>query len=156
MTNFKKLPICISVALLFTLSINGCISYKAVQIKEIKSVQPLNNNLSSGKMVVNLRVANPNNYSIKVKKYNLHAFVNNTDLGEIKVDEKIVLPKNSEQDYKLTFATDMNKIIGLIPSLFLQGGGEAALKGSVRIKALFLSKKFSVDLKKKVRASDFK
>ena len=153
---FKKNQLYFLVILFIALSINGCISYKAVQIKEIKSVQPFNNNLTSGKMVVNLRVENPNNYAIKVKKYNLHAFVNNTDLGEVKVDEKIVLPRKSDKDYSLTFATDMNKILGILPSLLLQGGGEAALKGSVRVKAFIVSKKFSVDLKKKVRASDFR
>lgn len=146
----------LSIILLFCLTLNACISYKTVQIKEIKSVQPLNNDISSGKLIVNLRVANPNNYAIKVKKYNLHAFVDDTDLGQIEVGEKIVLPKNSDQEYKLTFAPDAAKIIGILPSLFLKGRAELALRGSVRIKASILSKKFEVDLKKKVSASDFR
>jgi LEA14-like dessication related protein len=137
-------------------TLNSCITYKPVYIKEIKSVKAKNNDISTGKIVVNLSVSNPNNYAIKFKKYNLHAFLNNTDLGEVKIEDKIVLSKRSEKDYSIVVAPDVAKILGVLPSLYLKGNGEASLKGSVRVKALFLSRKFSVDLKKKISSSDFR
>jgi LEA14-like dessication related protein len=137
-------------------TLNSCITYKPVYIKEIKSVKAKNNDISTGKIVVNLSVSNPNNYAIKFKKYNIHAFVNNTDLGEVRIEDKIVLSKESEKDYTIVVTPDVAKILGVLPSLYLKGNGEASLKGSVKVKALFLSKTFPVDLKKKISASDLR
>jgi LEA14-like dessication related protein len=154
---FRKKNLIRSIFLLgITGLLNSCFTYKPVLIKEIKSVKAYNNDISTGKISVNLTVSNPNNYAIKFKKYNLHAFLNNTDLGEIKIDDKIVLSKKSEKDYTITFAPDVSKIIGSLPSLYLKGSGEASLKGSVRVKALLLSKRFNVDLKKRVSSSDLR
>jgi LEA14-like dessication related protein len=152
----KKVVLIHSILILSFSPLTSCITYKPVLIKEIKSVKAYNNDISSGKITVNLSVSNPNNYAIKFKKYDLHAFLNNTDLGEVRIDEKLVLPKRSEKDYTITFAPDVSKIIGVLPSLYLKGSTEASLKGSVRVKALFLSKKFTVDLKKRVSSSDLR
>lgn len=149
-------PFCwLSFFILFV-SLNGCITYKPIQIKEIRSVEPVNNDFSSGKFILSLRVANPNNYPIKIKKYNLHAFLNNNDLGQVEVGEKIVLRKNSDEDYSLTFSPDVQKIMDVLPTLIFKGSGDVALKGSVKVKALFLSKSFDVDLKKRISAKDFR
>lgn len=149
-------PFYFFLALLFSISINGCITYKPVSIKEIKSVELLNNDISSGKLSLSLRVANPNNYPIKIKKYDLHGYLNNQDLGPVLVDEKTVLKRNSEEDYRLTLSPDVEKILEVLPSLVFKGSGEIALKGSVKVKALFLSRKFNINLKKRVSARDFR
>ncbi|HYG37576.1 MAG TPA: LEA type 2 family protein [Cytophagales bacterium] len=156
MQNKTFIPLYLSIILFFGFTLNGCITYKPVQIKEIQSIEPANNDILSGKLIVNLRVANPNNYPIKVKKYDLNAFVNNTNLGRIEAGKKIVLKGNSDRSYQLTFVPDMHQVINILPSLVLKGSGVVALKGNVRIKSLFLSRTFSVDLKKKVSARDFR
>ena len=154
--NFTSIVKYIVACLIFSLTFTCCITYKPVRITEIKSVEPADNNISTGRVVVNLRVVNPNNYAIKVKKYNLHAYLNDADLGEVKVAEKVVLKRNSDENYNLTFAPDAAKILDALPSILFKGRGEVALRGSVKIKAFILSKKFSVDLKKKVSAADFR
>lgn len=132
----------------------GCISYKEVKLTQIRSVQLANNDLSSGKIVVVVSIQNPNNYAIKIKKYDLHAYANESDLGKVDVEEDIVIPKNSEQDHTITFKPDMAKILSILPSLYFAGSAEAAIRGTVKVKAMMLSKKFKVDLKKKISAAD--
>lgn len=144
------------IILFFGFTLKSCVTYKPVQVKEIRSMEPVGNDISSGKLIVNLRVVNPNNYRIKVKKYDLNAFVNNNNLGQIETGKKIVLKRNSDKEYRLTFTPDMNKIINMLPSLVLKGSGVVALKGNVKVKSLFLSRTFPVDLKKKISARDFR
>lgn len=127
-----------------------------MELKEIKSVQLLNDDISAGKLVVDFRVVNPNNYPIKVKKYDIHAYVNDTDLGIVEAVEEITLPKNSDQDYQLTFTPDKAKILGLLPALLLMGSAEVSLKGNVKVGTSFLSKSFPVDIKRRVSAADFR
>jgi len=150
-TSFKRILFFIFFFTAFT----SCISYKQVQLKEIKSVALLNNDIASGKIIAVVTIVNPNNYSIRIKKYDLNAYVNNNDMGKVEVEENIEIPGNSEQDYSLTFKPDISKIMGLLPSLFLTGVADASIKGTVRVNAFFISKDFNVDLNKRVSAQDF-
>ncbi len=133
----------------------SCISYKPVTIDEIKSIGFKDNNMTSGKVQAVLKVNNPNNYSIKVKKYDLTAYINEQNMGKVLVDENIVIPKKTNQDYTLTFSPDLSKILGIIPVFLSKGSADAAIKGKVKVKALIFSKSFDVNLQKKVNASDF-
>ena len=134
---------------------SSCISYQDVELKEIKSFGFQNNDISSGKIEVLLRVINPNNYNIKIKNYDLHAFVNNEDMGKIDVDENLVLLKKSDQDYKLTLKPNLGKILAILPSLYIAGSADAAIRGNVTAKASIISKTFDVNLQKKLSVSDF-
>ena len=154
MHRFSKAKI---IALLIFISIfQSCISYKEVKIEEIKSVRMKDDNFSSGKIVAILRINNPNNYAIKIKEYNLNASIDEMDMGKILVDEKIIIPSKSNDDYTLTFAPDVAKLLGILPGLLIKGSAEAGIKGNVKVKALIFSKRFNVDLKKKVSTSDFR
>lgn len=142
--------------LLLPFLLNSCISYEEVKLKEIKSVSLQNNDITSGKIVLVVNVVNPNNYDIHVKDYDLNAFVNNNDMGKVLVEETIVLPKNSDKDYTLTVKPDLSKVLGVLPSLYLAGSADAAIRGKVKVKAMMVSKTFDVNLQKKISTSDFR
>jgi LEA14-like dessication related protein len=134
---------------------SSCVTYQEVKLKEIKSIAFQNDDITSGKIVVTVSVVNPNNYDIQVKEYDLNAFVNNNDMGKLVVEENIMFPKNSDQEYTFTVKPDLSKVLSLLPSLYLTGSADAAIRGKVKVKALFISKFFDVNLQKKISANDF-
>ena len=50
---------------------------------------------------IDLKVNNPNNYNIKIKKSSLDVFVNGAEVGKTKMKNNIVLKKNHQDVYPL-------------------------------------------------------
>ena len=137
------------------LGLNSCITYKDIRATEIKSITPTSLTFSEVKIKIELGIENPNNYSITLKKQNVRAFINGNDVGKIKIEEMIKLPRKSNQIYTLTLVPEAAKVISALPSIMIAGSAEAALKGSIRVKAGWLPKTIPIDLKKKISLDDF-
>ncbi len=135
-------------------SCTSCISYKPIRATEVKSIKALSLTFAEVKIRVELGIENPNNYAITLKQQNMRAYINGNDVGEIFIEERIKLPRKSNQIYSLTLVPNASKIVSALPSVMMIGSAEAALKGNLKIKAGWLSKKIDVDLKKKVTLDD--
>ncbi len=134
----------------------SCISYKPVDLKAIESVNF--NGVSGGTASVNVvvRINNPNNYKIKIKKYDLHTFLNEKDMGAVNISDKIVFPKKSEQSYSLNISADISQLIGSLPGLLFTNTVLVGLKGELTVGAKIFSKKYPIDLKQTVSTKDIK
>jgi LEA14-like dessication related protein len=150
----KKINLFLSVALVL-LCCNACMTYKDIRATDIKSIKPLSVTFTSVKIQIELGIENPNNYAISLKKQNVRAYINGNDVGEIRIEEQLRLPKKSNQIYTLTLVPDAAKVVSALPSIMIMGNVEAQLKGSIKIKAGYLPKTIAVDLKKKVSLDDF-
>lgn len=143
------------ISFLFLIGLNSCITYKDIRATEIKSITPTSLTFSEVKIKIELGIENPNSYNIALKKQNVRAYINGNDVGEIRIEEMLKLPRKSNQIYTLTLVPDAAKVVSALPSIMIAGSAEAALKGSIRVKAGWLPKTIAIDLKKKISLDDF-
>lgn len=134
---------------------NACMTYKDIRATEIKSIKPISLTFTEVKIRVELGIENPNNYAITLKKQDVRAFINGNDVGEVRIEEELRLPRKSNQVYMLTLVPNAQKVVAALPSVMMKGSAEAALKGNIKVKAgWWITKRIEVDLKKKISMDD--
>ena len=62
------------------------------------------------KLTLNIKIDNPNNFKIKVKKTNLNLHVNGSDAGMIELNDKVIILKKTESDYDFVLYADSKKV----------------------------------------------
>ena len=132
---------------------SGCIKYEEV---EMKSVEDITVKKFSGKGLtceITAIVMNPNNYKISIVDSDFDVFINNKFMGKAKIQEKIVLPKNSESEHTFTVKTKVKSLassFGSLISIMLTGKMNLRIKGEIKAKAKMISKKVPVEFEERV------
>ncbi len=103
---------------------------------------------------VGLKVYNPNNYKIKIKKVVLDASVNGQDLGQVLTDSKLVLPAEAESVQGVVCKASGSQLFGMMPGLFTGGAVKLHLKGTVKGKVSLFSRTFPVDFEENINVGD--
>lgn len=135
------------------LLLTSCFDYKDVEFKGMQDFgieDRTDNNIT---VRVDLKVNNPNNYGIKVKKSTLDVYLNKKYVGKTKMKKSIKLKKNSEGVYPLYLKTSgrdlMKSAMGSIGSL-LRGKVNLGIKGDVKASVYGVGKKFPVEMEESV------
>ncbi|TAH24317.1 MAG: hypothetical protein EAZ07_09855 [Cytophagales bacterium] len=149
----RKTPI--SLIIIFLNFITSCISYKEVRVNELKSIKPLSLTFTNVQILVELEIENPNGYNIVLKSQDIQTMINGKDIGLIQIKEPIKLPRKSVAIYQYTLIPDAQKIVGVMPSVFMKGTAEISMIGNIKVKAGVIPKKINIDWKKKIAMSDF-
>ena len=74
--------------------LQGCMSYKPVTLETIESVNFKGISQGTASVNVVVRIKNPNNYKIKIKKYDLHTFLDEKDMGPVNISDTSSFPKS--------------------------------------------------------------
>ena len=100
-----------------------------------------------------MKVNNPNNYNIKIKKSALDVFVNGSKVGRTKMKNNIVLKKNHQDVYPLYLSLSEKELkssaLSSIGS-FLKGSMKVRIKGDIKAKVYGVGKKFPIDIEEPV------
>ena len=149
--------------LLFGISIlfifNSCIDYKEVEFLGVTDYSINKLDTEDVSITLSMKIKNPNNYNIKIKKSTFDLYLNGKKLGKTKMLDDVKLEKNRSQVHDVVFDGNMESITqGIFSSLGVLLGGTAKLrvKGKLKAKAYGLGKKFDVDFTQNIKASDLK
>ena len=147
----------IFVALTSIVLFTSCITYEDVEFLGIDDYKIDQVNSEKVQITLKMKLKNPNNYNIKVKKSEFDLFLNGKKLGKTKMKHDIKLKKNYTQLHDVVFESNMKDISkGLMSSLGMLFGGSSKLriKGELKAKAFGIGKKFDVDFSQDIKASD--
>lgn len=110
------------------------------------------------KLTLNLKIDNPNNFAIKVKKTNLNLFVSGSDAGKIKLNDKVIILKKSETDYDFVLTADKNQVSKAVVQagigIALTGKVNLNVKGWIKGKVFGIGKKIDIDEKQSLSLKD--
>jgi len=154
MKNLKKAIFYVSF-LVLTFSIVACISYKEVKVIEITDVGVKKFTAKGVEVEVAMQIKNPNNYNIHIVDSDLELFVEGNRIGTAKIDNKITLPKKSNQIHRFILKSSLKDMGSSVFPLLMRvlGGGtiDLHIKGDIKAKAKGIGKRFPVDFKEKVK-----
>ena len=136
-------------------SIWSCITYREIEFIDVHSISFSKENGCSP-ICADLKVYNPNNYSISIKDVYMEARLNGKKIGNVINNEKVKLLKQDSMDIHLTFQSDAQQIFtSLVNSLgfFLGKPQNLSLSGSFKAQVLLYKKK--IDITYKTDLKDF-
>ncbi len=138
----------------FILIFTSCNIYKEVEVKEVRDVRLTEFGSDGLKAEVDVVVENPNSFKLKVTDSDLDVSVNGTNVGKVKLGEKLIIDKSSTNLYTLHFKSDYDDLspqfLQSLITLIFVNYAEFSAQGYVKGRALMVSKKVKVDLKEKV------
>lgn len=148
----KKLLVLIALAG----TLQSCITYEDVEVKGVENynVENLLNKNEDLKLLLDLKIENPNNYKITIKDADLHLYIGNKDLGRVTLGRPVKIPKKSTTVQTLEIKPDSRKMLmaamGGAAGALLKGEIDVRLKGKVKGKALGIGKWFDIDHKETI------
>lgn len=132
--------------------LTSCFDYEDVDFKGVDNFSLVDKSADNITVRLDLRVKNPNNYNIKIKKSSLDIFINGNKAGKTKMKDDIVLKKGVEGVYPIYLKTNGKEILSSMGSLgsLLTGSLKVRIKGNVKAKVYGIGKKFPIDVEEPV------
>ncbi len=140
--------------LLTPLFFTSCLSYKEIELGDVKNIKLNKANNGDAEIQVGINVSNPNNYKIKIKKIEADMLVNGKKIGKISLNKKVVLPKKSNEVQIFAVNTQLSNLISAIPNIFFGGEIKLQLKGHIKGKVFVVTKKFPLEAEKSISSKD--
>ncbi len=139
---------------LISLIIVAC-SLKPVTVQKVDGLNINSANMNEIEVALTLKIDNPNNYAITVKKIDLNVNAGGIDLGRVLVEQKVKIPAKSVTSQTFNFKVNLSQLgAAAIPAgLALLSKGNLQLKanGKIRAKAFLISKNFEVNFSDAVK-----
>ena len=133
--------------------LTSCFDYEDVEFKGVQNFGLDNRSEGNITVRIDLKVNNPNNYNIKIKRSSLDIFVNGARVGKTKMKNNIVLKKNLQDVYPLYLTLSEKELKGSALSSigsFLKGSMKLRLKGDIKAKVYGVGKKFPIDIEEPI------
>ena len=134
------------ILILFTTS---CSVYKDIEVGDIQKIKVDKVSLKGVQLRVFLPLKNPNTYKIKIKKYDIDVKINGHKIGNVSSNEKIVINRKSEKVYEfpldIKFKGMLMPTIMAIVKIFTRREVKISAKGTLKAKALFISKTIKIN-----------
>jgi LEA14-like dessication related protein len=140
--------------ILIGITFSSC-SYKDVEVVKVDNIKLGKVKSDIVSFNANIHIKNPNNYKIKVSKYDLDIKVNKQSFKMVEPEADILIPKRYDGNISVPLTMKSKDILSFrtittLYKLFTSKKIELGAKGSVSIKFLFFSKKIKVDEKKTI------
>jgi LEA14-like dessication related protein len=135
---------------------NSCISFKPIEFQGIDSMQMTEQTDTTAEVDLKVKIRNPNNFRLVIKKMELDASLNKKLIGKINHSEKLVVPKKSENSYDIRLKADMVQLQKLLPSMLFSGTVLVSVKGKLKGRAFWIPKTIDIDISQKVNKNDLK
>ena len=133
--------------------LTSCFDYEDVEFKGVQNVALEGRSEGNITLRIDMKVNNPNNYNLKIKKSSLDIFVNGVKIGKTKMKNNIVLKKNQQDEYPLYLTLSEKELKGSALSTigsFLKGSMKVRIKGDIKAKVYGVGKKFPIDIEEPV------
>ena len=138
------------------LFLNACSSFKEVEFKGVENVSFGQQEDSQIPLIFDVRINNPNQFNILLKKGVVDVFLNNQFLGKSTLSNKITIEKNKETVYPIVINTSFSNLSkAALSSLGALLGKKLILKidGKIIVKALIIRKKIDVNFTEEISPS---
>jgi LEA14-like dessication related protein len=135
---------------------SSCISFKPIEFQGIESLQVLEQTDTTAEVGLKVKIKNPNNYRLVIKKLELDTYLNKKLIGKVDHKEKFLVPKRSEGSYDIRLRADMVQLHKLLPTLLFSGAALVNVKGKVKGRAIWIPKTIDIDINQKVNKNDLK
>ena len=127
----------------------SCSSIQPVELKKVESVKILNSSTSGIDMEVTMVISNPNFLKFTITQGDLNIVLNKIDMGKAELKNHVTLPAHSEKSEKFIVHVGVsNALLGGFASLlsiFKSNTAVVTMKGTIRARALGISRTFPVD-----------
>lgn len=146
------------ILILFTLLLlSSCFEFQNLDFKGVENVKF--GKLNGGKItfVIDVKMSNPNNYTIKVKPSSVDLYVEESLLGKAFLDEKVKIIRKKEGVYSVPLRIDLED--GVMLKFFkfaLMDKVKVRIKGKVKGSIFGVSKKIAIDEFKEIDGKNFK
>ena len=126
MNRFALIP------LLLIFFLTSCQLYEDVEINGIEDVEVENlfDKKKQTKVIIKVKIFNPNWYKIKIKEADLHLYVAKKDLGKLNLDEVVKMPKKVEKIQTIVIVPDSKKAF----EAAMESMGDVLSSGKVKVK----------------------
>jgi LEA14-like dessication related protein len=157
MLTLKKLS---QIALLFVILINlSSCKFKEVEFKKIESFKLLNTDNKGATVELFILLKNPNKMAITVSDLDMNVVVNQTNVGKIKLTEKVRINANSEKAHRFIIKANYTDMavggFSSLLSIIMSKKVNINCNGNIKAKAMGVSKTMPVDFKGEVPLSYF-
>lgn len=153
MKTFKRAAIYLSFLLIIFTTV-GCLTYKEVKVIDVTEVGVKKFTAKGVEVEVAMQIKNPNNYNINIVDSDLELFIKDNRIGTATIDNKVTLPKNSNQIHRFIIKSSLKDMgSSMFPLLMsVLGGGtiELQIKGDIKATAKGIGKRFPVNFKEKI------
>jgi LEA14-like dessication related protein len=133
--------------------LTSCFDYEDVEFKGVQNIGLEDRSGGNITVRIDMKVNNPNNYNIKIKKSSLDVFVNGSKVGHTKMKNNTVLKKNQQDVYPLYLTLSEKELkssaLSSIGSL-LTGKMKVRIKGEIKAKVYSIGKKVPIDVEEPV------
>jgi len=133
--------------------LTSCFDYEDVDFQGVQNVGLEDRSGGTVTVRIDMKVNNPNNYNIKIKKSSLDVFVNGSKVGKTKMKNNIVLKKNTQDVYPLYLTLNEKDLKGsALASIgsILTGSMKVRIKGDIKARVYGIGKKFPIDIEEPV------
>ncbi len=133
-----------------SLSLISCVNFEDVQITDIKSIEILEAGKSSLTLKSEIKISNPNYFSIEVTDSFFDVYIKNQKIGTASIDSDLKLSSNSEEYQSVTLVSTYDEsqtdALSSVMGAILFGNREIEFKvdGFVEGKALFVKRKIDL------------
>ena len=132
----------------------SCTAFKPIELKKVESVKVLNSSGEGIDLEIEMLISNPNFLKFTITEGDLAINLNKVDLGNAVLMNKVSLPAHSElkQKFVVHVATSTALLGGFasLLSIFQNKNATIGMKGTIRAKALGISRSFPVDENTKI------
>lgn len=136
------------------LFLSACLSVKPVSVQNVEGLNINSPDMNEIEVALTLKIDNPNNYAITVKKIDLNVNAGGIDLGKVLVEQKVKIPAKSVTSQTFNFNVSLSQLgAAAIPAGFaLLSKGDLKIKaeGKIKAKAFLISKNFPVNFSDEV------
>ena len=157
MSILKSLKI-LSILCFTLLQLSSC-KFKEVEFKKIESFKVLNTDKQGATVELYILLKNPNKMAIKVSDLDLNVIVNQTNIGKVKLAEKVKINANSEKAHRFVIKANYGDIavggFSSILSMIMSKKVNISCHGMLKAQSLGISRKMPVDFKGEVPLSYF-
>ena len=133
--------------------LTSCFDYEDVEFKGVQNIDLEGRAGGNITVRIDMKVNNPNNYNIKIKKSSLDVFINGSKVGKTKIKNDIVLKKNRQDVYSMYLTLGEKELKGSALSSIgslLTGSMKVRIKGDIKAKVYGVGKKFPIDVEEPV------
>lgn len=128
--------------------------YSNIELVEMKNIEVKNLTMKGVYLNISAVLKNPNNVKFTIADTDLQLTVNNTNLGNVTLANPVQIDRNCTKLYNVNlFCKFENISLATIPTLINTFSGKTAninLKGNVKARKLFITKKFPIEISDKV------
>jgi len=148
----KKIWVLVLGSLLF---LGSCKIYKNVEVQEVRAVRIVEVTSEGIVAEVDLKIYNPNGYKITLVNVNADLYLNEKDIGDAEINERVTIDKKSSHVYTIRLEGDYTEMGGgllesLLGSIFSQTVN-LRIDGTIKGRALLIGKNVYFEVEQDVK-----